>query len=474
MRAFLIFLLAALPLLAAGCGGAPAPAVEEAPTAPATATATTAAAPTATPQPTNTPAPTATATPTPAPQPVSVASQDGQLAVDVPAGALTETVDITVRALGPDETPPELQAFHLRGTLYELGPDGLTFEQPVTITRRVDTEQAGFDLSRGVPLIFLASRDSEANWEFLADQTITLDGTVAIVTGTTTHFSTVVAFGSGFFANVPPELPPCAVGGVCSFFDIQIWNPQTGQWEVFMPAGEEPGVLLSEAPLEYQVQYSFDLTGVTGIVPADSGAGLGCGEAGSFPVDLETRVWGDSGALFPPLVEPLGVSDVITQTLNSMINLPCTPPRGPPPIVLDPPEIVDRGPVSPVTQTIPIEIVAMGLEAACVRVTHMPLGNYPSFLTFDGQLGGDYERLTRLDLAIRGANAGQPVEAPVGPGGHVEADLGISSYGQYDPLELIGRNDDGTTVNLTEFFQALIGSFEVGPGEGVLAGTCPP
>ena len=143
--------------------------------------------------------------PTPSPA-QSVTSDDGLLTVDVPEGATADpSMEVSVRALGPDELPPELAGLELRGTLHELEPDGATFEAPVAVTRQVDTEALGVDLSEGTPLIVLLSRSADGSWDVLADQSITIDGTMATVSGTTTHFTTVVAFSGAALVSMRPD-----------------------------------------------------------------------------------------------------------------------------------------------------------------------------------------------------------------------------------------------------------------------------
>ena len=114
-------------------------------------------------------------------------------------------MEISARALGAGELPPELAGFQLKGTIHELEPDGATFEEPVTVTRRVDTEALGIDPEDGVPVVTLISLSSDGAWEVLADQSITLDGTTAIVSGTTMHFTTVVAFSGVATVSMRPD-----------------------------------------------------------------------------------------------------------------------------------------------------------------------------------------------------------------------------------------------------------------------------
>ena len=208
-------ILAVVALSVAACGGssgtAPAEPAAEAASAPA---ASEPAPPVAPPVPAPPVEPEPEPDPPPEPEPVepapspaqSVTSADGLLTIEVPEGAIADvSTQISARALGPDELPAELAAFELRGTVHELGPDGSTFDAPVTVTRRVDTDALGVDLDDGVPVIALASLSSDGTWDVLADQTITLEGTTAIVSGTTTHFTTIVAFGGAAQVSMRPD-----------------------------------------------------------------------------------------------------------------------------------------------------------------------------------------------------------------------------------------------------------------------------
>lgn len=89
-----------------------------------------------------------------------VVSDDGRMALEVPAGALDEMVEITIEAVpGPDGAASDL---------YVIEPMGLTFERPVVLTFDYDDEMLGE--ADADELTLVAHR--EADWAYLGDQRV--------------------------------------------------------------------------------------------------------------------------------------------------------------------------------------------------------------------------------------------------------------------------------------------------------------
>ena len=89
-----------------------------------------------------------------------VVSDDGRLALEIPAGALDKSVEITITAVaGPEGSQSDL---------YVMEPMGLVFDRPVTVTFDYDDETVG-DAEAG-DLTFVAQR--EADWAFLGNQDV--------------------------------------------------------------------------------------------------------------------------------------------------------------------------------------------------------------------------------------------------------------------------------------------------------------
>lgn len=185
MRARLALALAFL-VLAAACGGGTGSAT----TSPATTAAATTTAAT-----TTSSATTATAATTTTNPGFEVASEDGDLTVEVPLEAMATDPGITVRLLAPEEYPPELAgaADNPNSRIYNLEPEGLEFAAPVTVTRRIDTERFGDLGPDEVPIVVLITRTPAGDYEPYGDLRVTRDGEDVFVSGTTTHFSPAVA-----------------------------------------------------------------------------------------------------------------------------------------------------------------------------------------------------------------------------------------------------------------------------------------
>ena len=162
------------------------------------------------------PAPSITASPSPTTTPTAqvYTFDDGALTIEVPPGALPDGVQLVATQRGPEDRPPELADIQMSGTFYSLEPDGLTFAQPITINRRVAVADTGVDIAtKGLPLITLALRTSDGQWEWLAEQAITTDGEFIYIAGKASHTSQLFGFSAGNYAEDEWDGPqPVEVG----------------------------------------------------------------------------------------------------------------------------------------------------------------------------------------------------------------------------------------------------------------------
>ncbi|MCX4248025.1 hypothetical protein [Paraliomyxa miuraensis] len=92
-----------------------------------------------------------------------VVSPDGRMALEIPAGALDESVDITIDIVdGPEGSV---------SPLYVIEPMGLTFERPVSLVFDYDDESLGDEAPEALAMV--AHR--EADWAYLADHIVDED-----------------------------------------------------------------------------------------------------------------------------------------------------------------------------------------------------------------------------------------------------------------------------------------------------------
>ncbi len=153
--------------------------------------------------------------------PTSFTSDDGVVSVEVPPGAAPDSFSGTVTkgdlsVLGVDISDVESALL-----VYQLGPDGTEFDEPVMVTFRISPALGGFDPDLGLPLSLVVIEDDAGGFEPLGSMTSFLDGDVLVVEGTTTHFSTaVVEVINGHIELVVD--PPGRRKNVDSLFEVRI------------------------------------------------------------------------------------------------------------------------------------------------------------------------------------------------------------------------------------------------------------
>ena len=69
-------------------------------------------------------------------------SDDGRISVEIPAGTLPSDTVIDVRQIPAEDARPNPYGQPWEGPLYNLTPDGLEFAGPVTVTLRLEPEEA--------------------------------------------------------------------------------------------------------------------------------------------------------------------------------------------------------------------------------------------------------------------------------------------------------------------------------------------
>lgn len=151
----------------------------------------------------------------PAPVAVTITAADGGeishggAALDIPAGALADDTEITIAVVDKAGLPDEAD---IASEVYDLGPDGTTFEQPVTLT--IDFDACATPDGMVGAIAYL---DGDT-WTLLADSRVSGNS----ATATTDHFT--------YFAIV---------------WTADTGGSQTaGMCETFTACGSEPGALV--------------------------------------------------------------------------------------------------------------------------------------------------------------------------------------------------------------------------------------
>ena len=156
--------------------------------------------PTPTPVATSTPASSPSATPFVADR--TYTSDDGQLTMLVPEGAIPDDVTLNAFARGQGDLPLELVGLEVRSAFYEIRPDGLVFASPVRMERQMRVRDLVEDLAaEGLPLLVMAMRSSNAEWDWLDAQQLALADRSVMVTGDAQHSSLLFAFGGRDFTT---------------------------------------------------------------------------------------------------------------------------------------------------------------------------------------------------------------------------------------------------------------------------------
>jgi hypothetical protein len=357
----------------------------------------------------------------------TVKSGDGGLVVSIPRGALAKPTPIRIRTLPRSEFPPELRKATLKpgSKLYALEPAGLQFLKPVTITRRIDAKAQGFDLKKAVPGILLTTRSAGGKWEILRGQTVRVDGAKLVVTATTRHFSTIVAFDGRARLSLDPTKVDAVVGApfavkLIASLDNQRQADKLSVREVFWSAVP---VVNTVGPLGVR-----DRT-FTCLKPG----------TGSFGVTV--RVYEQSlTAAVASFFSTLSISQQFRLSGRATCKAS-----------------------SPETAV---------LSFACVVVAHSSYGQYLSYTRWVLQFAkASLPPNARATLTATGVNGDQPFMGAIdATTGMVELKGGISSQGAKPVQEL--------TVNGQDVTQQLVDKVgpapTVKPAEGVISGTCPP
>lgn len=189
-----------------------------------------------------------------------VSSDDRKLSIAVPPKALTSDKALSVRSLTKEEAPAHPFGGQWVGPVYELGPDGLAFEQPVTVTLSLAKAEVPIDEQGRMVLPIPWTRSTKGGWVPLekADLSYSADGALTVKTEVMHFSSMALSGGIGLAIVLPGPVGPLPVGSSFTALAGLLWESPS------LPIFEASGPLLpTEYPLRVRIGYSADEEVVT-------------------------------------------------------------------------------------------------------------------------------------------------------------------------------------------------------------------
>lgn len=149
------------------------------------------------------------------PPPENLLGPDGgtvvveNLTVDVPPGALTAEVEITARRITPASSAAPDGYVVVDGTAFDLGPDGLSFQEPVQLT-------IGYDAADVPPGFTDGELGILQNDGVVTVLESSVDGNAGVVRASVEHFSDfAIGLQAGPYQRVAcPDLSPSSSAGI--------------------------------------------------------------------------------------------------------------------------------------------------------------------------------------------------------------------------------------------------------------------
>lgn len=229
-----------------------------------------------------------------------VQTEGGGAEVEIPAGALAEDTEITIDVV-PAKGQPD--ADRIIAPVYDFGPDGATFETPVTL--RIELDQS--KVPDGMKPVMAWLDEDKGEWQPLADSAV--EG--GAVTASTDHFTlfTIIVTSAGQTAGSCDDIAfePC--GG-----DI------VGSWAFTLGCGDLPADFLGP----------------------DSPFAMCDGFSAALAIDLEGTITFEEGGSYS-MDQTVDVSVVMSVPKTCLMNMPCD-------ALGDDPPAVDKGETCELTQ----------------------------------------------------------------------------------------------------------------------------
>lgn len=153
------------------------------------------------------------------PEALSIESADGAVALEIPAGAIPAGTDVTVAPVPIDEAPASFAELGSVAALFDLQPDGLTFDTAATLSYRVPLTDGD---PTAIPVV-IGLLESGGEVTALAEQHLQRHDTGDVtLTASIEHFSTVGFFDDVLTVTMTPESATAEVDSPSSSFGAEL------------------------------------------------------------------------------------------------------------------------------------------------------------------------------------------------------------------------------------------------------------
>jgi len=123
----------------------------------------------------------------------TLTSNNSRVTLEIPAGALSEDTQISINEVDENDWSGVIKDLKPEGEVLRLGPDGLEFDEPVTITLNLDTDELSDIESGEIPVYTLVSVSKDGTQEYLDDVETRISGNGSVeVSAKLSHFSWII------------------------------------------------------------------------------------------------------------------------------------------------------------------------------------------------------------------------------------------------------------------------------------------
>jgi hypothetical protein len=209
---------------------------------------------------------------------VLASSPDGVVTVSAAPDSGAAGIELAVDVVGePSPTTTELAAAGFQVFEYDLSPSGQQFEEPVTVTFTLDRSTLGIEEGEWPEVVLVSGSPGGDVYELYDAIDLTVNEDAVIVSGETSHFSTITLVIGGVLVKLAPAGVSVAVG---DSFEVSVTgSPDKDEYE----KGLHYEFSAAAPWLRVLPPGSGDIGGSTGFEPEVGMARIECLEETPFP-----------------------------------------------------------------------------------------------------------------------------------------------------------------------------------------------